>query len=218
MLAVQLDLEQEAAAPRHGGTPLLCIEVWGSQHPPGMSPFLGRGRKVTRGWFFIPTHSNTGAMKMLAPEYAFQNLSPKALALYTWGHCPYLLCPCPSCRGRTWPPNTLILWPAAVSANSCMIQNNLAIVHPQNIHRGIKWSFLWSHCHTAEEAPVLLIPRPGAGHEDPVVAARILQQSQPSEMSFQPWLLLDLVEGELLQSLDPTELISHQGQGLVLSC
>lgn len=67
---------------------------------------------------------------------------------------------------------------------------------------------------------MLLVPKPGAGDKDPVVAARILQQLQLSGMSLQPWFLLDLVEGELSHSLDPAEhqLISCQGQGPVLSC
>lgn len=57
-------------------------------------------------------------------------------------------------------------------------------------------------------------PNLGQG-QGPVVAARMLQQLQLPGMSLQPWFLLDLVEGELLHSPDPTEhqLISYQGQG-----
>lgn len=156
---------------------------------------------------------------MLALEYAFQNMSLQKHCLVPLGTLSLSPVPLSQLQRQdlaTQHPDPL----ASNCLSKLMIQNNLAFVYPQNIHKGIKWSFVWSRCHAAEEASVLLIPKPGAGHENPVVAGRMLQQSQPSEMSFQPWLLLDLVEGELLQSPDPTEhqLISHQGQGLVLSC
>lgn len=71
MLAVQLDLKPEAAAPRHGDLPFSALRCG----VPSIPPALGKGRKVTRGWFFIPTHSNPTAVEMLAPEYGSQRLS-----------------------------------------------------------------------------------------------------------------------------------------------
>lgn len=171
MLAVQLDLKPEATAPRHGDLPFSALRCG----VPSIPPALGKGRKVTRGWFFIPTHSNPAAVKMLAPEcWIPKSLSPSALGLYSWEQCPYLLCPCPSCSSRTWPPNTQSLWPATVSANRSKTTWQL-FIH-SNIYKGIKWIFLWSHCRAAEEASALLTPKPGAGDEGPVMAARMLQQ------------------------------------------
>lgn len=103
--------------------------------------------------------------------------------------------------------------------NSCLIQNNLAVVYPQQHLQRHKMDLSMESqpgCRRGFSAPH---PQTWGRGKDPVVAPRMLQQLQLSEMSLQPCFLLHLVEGELLHSLDPTEhqLISYQGQGPVLS-
>lgn len=186
-----------------------------------LSPFLGKGRKVTRGWFFIPTHSNPTTMRMLAPEHGFQSLSLQMHWACTPGDTALTSCaPVPAAEAGPGHPTPTSFGQQQSQQTPAQPKPAWQLFIHSNIYKGIKWIFLWSHCHAAEEASVLLIPKPGAGDEDPVVASRILQQLQPSGMSLQPWFVLDLVEGELSHPLDLTEhqMISCQGQGPVLSC
>lgn len=173
------------------GSSLLCIEVWGSQYPPSSGERQEGDQRVVLYSHTLKPNSSEDAGSWI------WILSPGALGLHTWWHCPCLLCPCP---------NTQSLWPA----NSCLIQNNLAIVYPQQHLQRHDMDFSVESLPCCRRGLSTPHPKPGAGQGGPVVAARMLQQLQLSGMSLQPWVLLDPVEGELLHSPDPTE---HQGQG-----